>query len=169
MEVENIKWENYDIKSLDFILNESENLLTETFKSFRELTNRCYYALGLYIAIFSFSITSIIDNKASISRTPFLLIIVGICFACYKIYPALIPTGMVFPGTKPANLLLKYFEEIPLNDQLNELKIQTIVASNNGIEKNEQKLKEKTDSFKGSIYVFLITGLFCLFCFYMKW
>jgi hypothetical protein len=169
IKINDVKWEKYDEKSLDFILKESESLLAETFKSFRELTNRCYYALGLYVAIFSYGITSIMNLKVGNSVTPFYLLIIGLCVACAFLYPSLMPKGMVFPGTQPKHLLIEYFENIPLNEQIKEFKIYTIVASNNGIVGNKKILKRRTASLKNSIVIFITTGLFALFCMYMHW
>ena len=78
MKVSEQQWNKYSVESLDFILEQSEKLVDETFKSFRAITDKCYYALGIYLAVFSFCTNEIINNKIGSNAPFFVIICVGV-------------------------------------------------------------------------------------------
>jgi hypothetical protein len=162
MKVTDIKWELYSNSSLDFILNESENLLKETFISFREITNRCYYTLGIYFALIAYCANRIIEKPCEYN-IPFYILFIGILFCIGFLFYTLLPEKLTFAGTHPELLLVKGFEQIPPKDQLIEYKIQTIVESNNGFKLNREKINKRLFLFKASIITLLAVLLISFF------
>ncbi len=152
MEVKDYKWDKYDVKSIDFILNESEKLLYEVVKAFRETTNKCYYVLGIYMAILSYCVERIIDNGI---YPPFIIMIIGMFICIVILFMTLMPGNLIFNGVRPRKLLISHFENLPKEEQILEYKIQTVVANGNAILLNKIKVKNRIFLFKISISVFL--------------
>jgi hypothetical protein len=58
-------WSNYDKDSLDFVYKESTKMLEETFKSFRESSNKSYIALAVYSAMLSYCFKELVKQSGS--------------------------------------------------------------------------------------------------------
>lgn len=157
-----VNWDKYGTDSIDFLLDQSDKLIDETFKSFREITTRSYIALGIYISIISYFLSTIINQHPIQINTliPNLLIVVGIVICMIQIWPNLIPTKMSFPGSEPNKLIQPYFEQFenPL-EQLKKYKIAKIEDYDNGIISNKEQIDKRNVNFKKSIKCLLITFL----------
>jgi hypothetical protein len=160
MEVDDVKWNLYHADSIDFVLSESEKFLKESIQSFRELTNWCFYALGIYIAILSFCINKIISSTACFVKTPYFIIILVSISCILILFPTLMPGKMVILGANPKLLLVEHFEKIQVDQQMIEYKKQTIIANANGASANLATIKSRIKRLKISILVFVIATSF---------
>lgn len=160
-----VNWEKYSKESIDFILNQSEKTILETFVSYREVTNKSYSALAIYSSILSYCILQIIEGQNT-STIYFSLLSLGLISSIAVIFVNLKPKLMTFVGSSKSLLCQKYFEnEIELNKQIDEYKILTIETYDEGIKMNLEVITAQIMSFKNSIYIFIGSILAVFFIF----
>ena len=162
MKAEDINWDKYDEKELDFILNNSTKILEETVKSFRETTNKSYIALGFYVSIISYCVNKIFTDNTYLF---YLIPISGISICLYCLWSTLLPSKLMFQGVLPQNLINEDFEEIG-EHKMYSYKVNIIVDYNNGAIENINTVKTRVSLFKKSIKIFVAT-LFLTFLYYI--
>lgn len=162
MKAEDINWYKYDEKEIDFILNNSSKILEETVKSFREITNKCYVALGFYVSIISYCVNKVFTNDTSFF---YLIPILGCAICLYYLWSTLLPSKLTFPGVLPQNLINDEFEGIG-EHKMYSYKANMIVDYNNGAIQNINAVKKRIAMFKKSIQIFIGTLIFT-FLFYI--
>lgn len=162
MKVKDIDWDKYDEKEIDFILNNSSKILEETFKSFRETTNKCYVALGFYVSIISYCVNKIFSDYMYLF---YILPIFGCAICLYYLWSTLLPSKLTFPGVLPQNLINEDFEKMG-EDKMYSYKVNMIVDYNNGAIENINTVKTRISLLKKSIRIFIAT-LFFTFLFYI--
>lgn len=166
MKVEDINWDNYDNKAIEFILKESDSLVQETFKSLRELTNRCYYAIGLYGTFLSYCFAKISSDSFLVSPYYYLMF-AGLFVSIFLIFKNLLPGKMIYPGTQPVKLLIPEIENAGKESQLFELQIQTIVASNNAFDNNRDLIDRRQRYLVKSVKCFLLSLIISICCLFL--
>jgi len=159
IELRQDQWDKISDESLTFILSESDTYLQETITSFREVVNRCYYTIGVYFALFAYSATELIklSESNSFKYIPYSVILLGALTGIILILYTLLPKKMMLIGTQAKYLLQNEFLKLSGNKQIREYKIQTIINSNDGCEKNNSYTKENIKFFKISIYVVIFS------------
>jgi hypothetical protein len=159
MKADEIDVNKYTDESLEFILDQSEKLLKETFTSYRETINKSYIALGFYISIISFAINKVVnDNLSFIKLIPYLIIIAGIFNCIYIIWNNLFASEMKFIGSDPKCLINKFFEQFSeKKEQLRQYQLSKIADYNDGIEINKSQIDIRNDNFKWSVEALLIS------------
>ena len=166
--LEKTNWSNYSDESIDFIFSQAEKLLDETFTSFREITNRSYGALAIYISILSYCFNKIanINPFCWYSAFPYLIIIIGLVLCILIIWSNLLPKKMKFPGAEPNKLLDPILEKYK-DKQLRLSKIRLIKWNDNSIYVNHLQIDKMIKKFKLSIYCFGVSILLYFFMFYL--
>jgi len=166
MDYKSVSWDKYTDESLDFILDQSEKLLEETFKSFREVINKSYIALAIYVSIISYCYNEIIAYHTSIIKTiPYCVLICGTGYCIYLIWDNLFPTKMSFLGSQPRVLIDRYFEQFSDNDQIRVYKASKIADYDEGISTNKIQIDKRNDNFKWSAKT-LFMSIFISLLFY---
>ncbi len=128
--------EKYEKESLGLIYNEAISHLTETFKSFREVTNKSYVTIGIYFSIISYSLSKLFDLEYS-EIDPFFFSIAIIMFITSGILLGnILPAKMTMPGCKPEKLIHSYYEAINGENQLKLYYKQRIIDLDTGINHN---------------------------------
>jgi hypothetical protein len=157
MEIENALWDNYTDDSLDFILEQAEKLLYETFSSFRQITNKSYVALAFYVSFMAYCFDKILNEKPFnlMSSIPYLVVIMGLIGCIIIIWKNLFPSNMSFPGSKPIAMVHPYFEQFKEVKQIRTYKIAKINDYNNGIKTNNDQQDIIISRFTWSIKLLL--------------
>jgi hypothetical protein len=155
MEIEN---EKYTDESIAFVLEQAEKLLKETFKTFRELTNKSYITFAFYISFLSYCFNKIIDEKpfSLTYSVPFFIMILGLIFCIIILWKNLFPSNMSFPGSKPNVMIHPYFETFKDQSQLREYQNTKISDYNNGIKSNNEQADIIISRFKNSVLLLLL-------------
>lgn len=153
----NTDWEKYSDESLDFMISESEKLLSETFTSYREMTNKSYALFGYYMAVLAYCCKVIFEQASTPLLTPFLITIIGIVFSVWILWNNLTPRNLSYLGSKPIKMTHKDFETEDQKEQLRLYKISKIGANNEAITDNDNENDRRSVKFKVSIRVFLVS------------
>ncbi|HRH51659.1 MAG TPA: hypothetical protein PLP23_23120 [Panacibacter sp.] len=155
--MKNANWSNYDKDSLDFIYKESTKMLEETFKSFRESSNKSYIALAVYSGMISYCFKEIVQRNISLSSLPYIITAAGSVAAIILLWSNLMPKKMTLAGTEPSKLIHPFFEQESIKDnQLKEMIITKIIDHDKAISENITQVVTRSKRFRQSVVTFLI-------------
>jgi len=159
----NVNWENYNDSSLEFVYSESSKMLDETFKAFRESSNKAFIALAIYSGILSYCFNQIIKDEITLAIVPYIIMIVGMIISILLLLPNLFPRKMVVPGTLPSRLITGYFEQAIVKEkQRREMIISRLINHDEAIKQNINQAVVRARRIKQSGIIFLIFLLLSL-------
>lgn len=156
--MENANWSNYDKDALDFVFKESTKLLEETFKSFRESSNKSYIALAVYSGMLTYCFKELVQHGMSSVTVPYVIGGIGAVIAIILLWSNLMPNEMTLAGTKPDKLIHPFYEQESVKaNQLKEMMIARIDDQDKAISRNLVQVEFRSRRFRQSVLVLLVS------------
>lgn len=156
--MKNSNWSKYDKESLDFVYKESTKMLEETFKSFRESSNKSYIALAVYSGMLTYCFKEIVKQGVCLESLPYIITGAGSVIAIILLWSNLMPNKMTLAGTEPKNLVHPFFERESVKDnQLMEMVITKIIDHDKAISENIIQVVSRSSKFRQSVIVLLVS------------
>ncbi|GMV77152.1 MAG: hypothetical protein AMXMBFR79_02870 [Chitinophagaceae bacterium] len=151
-------WSNYDKDSLDFVYKESTKMLEETFKSFRESSNKSYIALAVYSGMLSYCFKELVKQSVCLESLPYIITGVGSVVAIILLWSNLMPKKMTLAGTEPKNLIHPFFEhESVKENQLKEMIVTKLIDHDKAISENITQVVSRSKRFRQSVITLLVS------------
>lgn len=155
-----IREEKYSEESLRVIFSEGDKQLSEIVKGFREITNKSYFAIGIYFSVISYAFLKSLELNNEpiqiIHITLMVIMIVPVGFIIPNIYPAKI----VFVGAQPKNLIHEAYEE-SVDDQTKNIISQRVMDLQLAIENNATILRKRSRNLRWSITLAFASLIVC--------
>lgn len=144
---------NYSKESLRLIYSEASEILDQTFISFREITNKSYFAIGIYFSVVAYCISQIIEASDTKNEIFLFSIFFSMLYAIVLVIGNLLPSKMIIPGCKPKKLIHKFYENsIIRENQICAYYKQRIIDLNSGIDENVKEVKRRSSRLVKSIF-----------------
>jgi len=151
-------WSNYDKDSLDFVYKESTKMLEETFKSFRESSNKSYIALAVYSAMLSYCFKELVKQSGCLQSLPYIVTGTGSVVAIILLWSNLMPKKMILAGTEPKKLIHPFFEQESVKaNQIKEMLITKIIDHDTAISDNINQVISRSSRFRQSVITLLVS------------
>ncbi len=151
-------WSNYDKEALDFVYKESSKMLEETFKSFRESSNKSYIALALYSGMLSYCFKEIVKESACMESFPYIITGIGSVVAIILLWSNLMPKKMTLAGTEPKKLIHPFFEQESVKaNQLKEMIVTKLIDHDKAISENITQVVSRSKRFRHSVITLLVS------------
>lgn len=156
--MKNSNWSSYDKDSLDFVYKESTKMLEETFKSFRESSNKSYIALAVYSGMLSYCFKEIVKQGVCLEGLPYIISGAGSVIAIILLWSNLMPKKMTLAGTEPKNLIHPFFEQEDVKaNQLKEMIVTKLIDHDKAISENITQVVSRSKRFRQSVVTLLVS------------
>lgn len=153
--LKNTDWTKYSDEAIDFMLLEGNDSLDFSLNSFREMTNKSYGLITIYLALISYGFNQI--TVCPVTSIPYYFLSFCIFVALILLYKNITPNQIDY-GVKPEVYVNEYYEkEISKDYQITQYKIGKIKALSISIDKNYGLNKERSDNFSSSLNIAIFT------------
>jgi hypothetical protein len=153
--LKNVDWNKYSNDAIDFMLLEGNEYINFSITSFREMTNKSYALITIYLALIAFSFNKI--TYCYIDSIPYYFLSFCISVSLILLYKNITPNKVSF-GVKPEIYIHEFYEkEIPINYQITQYKIGKIKSLSKSIQKNTDLNKIRSDNFSSSVNIATFT------------